>query len=127
MNSIANAEGRKAIPRLSGLGWALALLALVLSLSIFTHVVTCAPCYDDDVCASARIDGADQLSATHIVEIGLAAEKAGSEIAPAPPFVPLALAESIRDMQPPVPMPLPIAPTAPSARFSHPRTDVLLI
>ena len=40
-----------------GLGAALVSWAVVLIFTLFAHVITCAPCYDDDVCASARIDG----------------------------------------------------------------------
>lgn len=36
----------------------LASCVVTLMLALFTHIVTCAPCYDDDVCASARIEGA---------------------------------------------------------------------
>ena len=102
---------------------------MVLTLSIFTHVVTCAPCYDDDVCASARIDGADQLSTTHIAEIGVAAEKDRANFSLPQPFGPLALAESMRDLQPldSPPFSLAAASTSAKDKFSHPRTDVLLI
>ena len=113
----------------SRIGWTLALLATVLTLSIFTHVVTCAPCNDDDICASARIDGAEQLSAMHTGQLAVLATKPGPEFSPPQVFGHLALGESTRELQPFVSIGL--VPSAASwsaeSNFSHPQTDVLLI
>jgi hypothetical protein len=50
----------------------MSLFASVLALTLFTHVATCDPCYDDDVCAAARIDNVAKFTVAKIVEIGKA-------------------------------------------------------
>ena len=49
---------------------AVAAIAATLALILFTHVATCLPCYDDDVCAGARIDHVVDLGFAKVVEAG---------------------------------------------------------
>jgi hypothetical protein len=47
----------------------MSLVASVLALTLFTHVVTCDPCYDDDVCAAARIDNVAKFVVAKAIEV----------------------------------------------------------
>jgi len=63
-------------------GVMMSLVASVLALTLFTHVATCDPCYDDDVCAAARIDNVAKFAAAKIVEVGKA--KGDATVLPVP-------------------------------------------
>jgi hypothetical protein len=58
-------------------------LAVALALLVVVHVATCSPCYDDDVCASARIDTGVKFAFVKAMQVGDAMPDSAS----APPSV----------------------------------------
>ena len=63
------------------LGAALISCAFALILALFTHVVSCVPCYDDDVCASARIEGTFlQTLKAETLDVGNAADDGAAKV-----------------------------------------------
>ena len=62
---------QKPVSLTRGLGAILASWIVALLFALFTHVVTCAPCYDDDLCGSARIDAnIQQIIDVHTLDVG---------------------------------------------------------
>ena len=117
------------IPVTHGLGTKLAGFALTLIFAIFAHVVTCPPCYDDDICASARIDAAHCSTVVHhtIVEVSR-----GKDIVPLP-LLGASGSKRYAGTAPELHLILFEIFSGPSegrrdfAALAHPRTDVLLI
>jgi hypothetical protein len=91
-----NSVGSSACQK-QGLIAAFAAVAITLAFVIFTHIATCTPCYDDDVCAAARIDHPIQLAIAKIVEAGSPKGKCAAVSVPRQTPTEIVLLESVAD------------------------------